>query len=146
VEVGSVEIIAGTGLIIHQDLWGTINHELHEFTPELGDIMKELIIQRTPFLTGALQADMDFIPEQSTSTNELLWVFAQNIEQLLAWRRIYVAYQEGDPLGLPTFTNDPREMFFLTAQGDGLVATETWALYHVNIALGMCVMGVGVPF
>ena len=46
-EVGSVEIIAGTGLIIHQDLWGTINHELHEFTPELGDIMKELIDRKS---------------------------------------------------------------------------------------------------
>ncbi len=145
-EVGSVEIIAGTGLIIHQDLWGTINHELHEFTPELGEGEKELVIQRTPFLTGALQLDMQFRAEQSTSTDELLWVYAQNIEQLLAWRRIYVAYQEGDPLGLPTFTNDPREMFFLTAQGDGLVLAEAWANYHVNIALGMCVMGMGVPW
>ncbi len=145
-EVGSVEIIAGTGLIIHQDIWGTINHQLHEHTPELGLGEAELVIQRTPFLTGALQADVQSTPEMSTSSNELVWIFAQNIEQLLAWRRIYVAYQEGDPLGLPTFTNDPREMFFLTAQGDGLVLAETWATYYVNVALGMCIMGAGLPF
>jgi len=151
VEVGSVEIIAGTGLIIHVDLWATIDEQLHEHTPELGLGLQELVIQRTPFLTGALQADIQYEAYESPGGygmegSDLVYVYAANMEQLLAWARIYAPYQEGGPLGLPTYTNDPREMFYLTAKTDGLALVETWGNYYVNVALGMCAMGVGVPF
>jgi hypothetical protein len=72
-------------------------------------------------------------------------VYAENIAQEAFWNRVYVQYQEGGLLGTSTYTNDPHEMFFRTAVGDGLALTEAWAEMCVAEAIGFSVAGTGVP-
>lgn len=146
---GGVDIIAGTGGIIHQNIDATIKRELHDHSPELGQTLVDLVVEKTPIRTGALQssiwAETGGGPGGYGMADDLVYIFAQDLPQLMQWKRVYVQYQEGDPLGLPTYTNAPREMFWLTATTDGLDMVKVWALYYASVALGLCALGVGVP-
>jgi hypothetical protein len=149
-ETGSVEIIAGTGGILNTDIWATIDEQLHENTPDLGQNLTELVQEKTPVRTSALQMDMTYeaYPDPQGAgggEGDLVWIYAEDANQLAVWSRVYVQYQEGDPLGVPTYTNPPREMFYLTATTDGLPVVETWAQYWIQEALDMCAGGAGVP-
>jgi hypothetical protein len=145
VEVGSVEIIAGTGGIMGVDIWATVDERLHERSPRLATELRFLVENKTPVWTGALMEDVQEESYPAPGGDDLVWIYSANEEQLIAWNRIYVEYQEGGPLGLPTYTNDPRQMYYDTAAGDGLLATEFWALEAVNEAMDMVVGGAGIP-
>jgi hypothetical protein len=149
-QVGYVEILAGTGGIINTDIWATIDEQLHEHTPDLGTDLTQLVQQKTPVLTGALEMSMTFEayldPQGSGGgPGDLVFIYADDADQLAVWARVYVQYQEGDPLGVPTYTNPPREMFYQTATTDGLPIVETWAAYWIQWALDMAAGGAGVP-
>lgn len=133
------------------DKWATIDEQLHEHTPDLGALLVPLVQAKTPVLTGALQSDMTYEaytnPEEPGMDEEdLVYVFAEGAQQMSAWQRIYVQYQEGGPLGLPTYTNPPREMFLTTAETDGLEATTEWAITWIEYANLLCLSGAGVPY
>ena len=140
---GYVSVIAGTGGIIGQDIWATIDERLHEHTTELGLGLQEMVRELTPILTGALIMDISY--EAYAGGDDLVWVYAEDIAQEAFWNRIYVQYQEGGPLGEPTYTNDPHEMFLETAQGAGADYAQTWAELYVAEALGLCAIGAGLP-
>lgn len=130
--------------------WATIDEQLHGHSPELGDVLVPLVQAKTPVLTGALQSDMTYEaypdPEDpGMGEEDLVFVYAEGAEQLATWDRIYVQYQEGGPLGLPTYTNPPRLMFLTTAESDGLEATTEWAMEWIAYANFLCVSGAGVP-
>lgn len=139
-----IDIIAGTGGIIGQDVNATIEAILHTAAPQLGDEMVPLVQAKTPVETGALQADVTY-ETYATGDDDLLLVYSDTGEQIAAWDRVYVEYQEGGPLGLATYTNDPRMMYLLTAEGDGLVLTQSWAEFFIQEALDLCVAGGGIP-
>lgn len=150
-EIGNVEIIAGTGMIMGVDMWGTIDEQLHEHSPELGEELRDLVREKTPILTGALVMDMSFeaYPDPQGMTggeDDLVWVYADETMQQAFWQRVYVQYQEGAPLGEHTFTNDAREMFYMTAIADGLAATQVWALKTIFLANELIISGAGVPW
>lgn len=135
-----------TGPIIHQDMWATVERELHLQAPELGVILVSLVREKTPVLTGALQSSITAIANPPGDRANLLEVFPADDEQLITWGRIYAPYQEGPPLGLSTYTNEPRQMFQLTADTDGLAATEIWAQAAVDGGLALAALGNGVRF
>ncbi len=149
---GLVEIVAGTGGIIGQNIDKTIAVTLYAHSPELGDTFLHLLRPITPFLTGALVSDLTYDAALtpagltgSSGKDEILSVFALGFDQLAEWGREYVQYVEGPPLGLPTYTNQPRHIFIDTAEGEGLLATEVWALLYVQEALDLCAIGGGIP-
>jgi hypothetical protein len=143
---GYVELIAGTGMITTCDLWGTIDENLHAHSEELGNGLKGLVQALTPIRTGALVMDITVESYPDPGGGDLVYVYEEDIAQEAFWNRIYVLYQEGGMLGLPTYTNDPHQMFLDTAKGDGLALTEVWALTYVTEAEAMCLGGAGVPF
>ena len=150
-EAASIEIVAGTGGIINTDIWATIDERLHEDTPTLGKGLVDFVDELTPIRTGALIMDITY--EAYTSPggygmegSDLVYIYAEGLAQQAYWHRIYVQYQEGGPLGEPTYTNDPHEMFYETAGGAGRDFSEAWALKNVQEALDMCVGGAGVPW
>lgn len=146
--VGSISIIDDNNFM-GMDLWATIDEQLHEHSPELGTLLVPLVQAKTPVLTGALQSDMTYEaypdPEPPGGGDEdLVYVYAAGDAQMATWQRIYVQYQEGGPLGLPTYTNPPRQMFYKTADSDGLTETAEWAYTYVEYAELLCVSGAGV--
>lgn len=143
---GYVEILAGTGFLAGCDIWGTIDETLHEHSPELGQDLKLLVQGLTPILSGSLLMDISYEAYPDPGNSDLVLVYAEDIAQEAYWNRIYVQYQEGGPLGVHTYTNDPHQMFYDTATGDGLALTETWALTYVTEAEALCMGGAGVPF
>jgi hypothetical protein len=151
-EAGSVSLIAGTGDILKTDIWGTINERMHEHSPELGEALVKLVQEKTPQLSGSLFSDMTYEaytnPDEGIDVGEsdLVWVYAEGIAQEAYWNRIYVQYVEGGPLGEPTYTNPPREMFFLTATTDGLAEVQVWGEFVVAEANLLSVSGAGVPW
>lgn len=134
-----------------QNKGATIAEQLHEHTPDLGDVLVPLVQDKTPMLTGALQSDMtyeaytDAMSSPDEGDDDLVYVYASGSSQIAAWSRIYVQYQEGGPLGLPTYTNPPREMFLNTAETDGLAATTEWAVEWIDYANLLCLSGAGIP-
>src|SRR5260221_478476 len=143
-----IQIIPGTGMIIGQDIGATIDEQLHEHSPELGLVLKDLVQNLTPILTGALISDITYeaYPDPGGfGQSDLVLIFSETLAQEAFWKRVYVAYQEGGLLGLPTYTNNPHEMFWETASGAGLDFVKLWATMYVQVAIDMCVIGVGVP-
>ena len=143
--LASVTVLAGTGFIMGQNIWRTIDDQLHAHSDEIAEIIRFMVEDKTPVLTGALKSDIIADSYPDTGDNDLAWITSANAEQVIVWNRIYVEYQEGGALGLPTYTNDPRLMFMDTAENDGPVACEVWAEKTIQYALDMCVMGVGLP-
>ena len=143
-----VDIIPGTGFILGQDLGATIDEQLHEHSPELGLALRDFVQELTPILTGALISDMSYeaYPDPGGGgQTDLVYIYSETLAQEAFWHRVYVAYQEGGPLGLPTYTNAPHEMFWETASGAGLDFTKTWAETYIQVAIDMCIIGIGVP-
>lgn len=147
--LGSISIIDPVNYA-GMDKWATIDEQLHGHTPELGDILVPLVQAKTPVLTGALSSDMTYEaytnPEEPGGDEDLVYVYASGTEQIASWDRIYVQYQEGGALGLPTYTNPPREMFATTAETDGLEAATMWAVEWIDYANLLCLSGAGVPY
>lgn len=140
-----IDIIAGTAGIIGMDVNATIDEVLHDHSDELGQTLADLVKAKTPVDTGALESDITFENYPDPGGDDLVYIYSETGEQIQAWDRVYVEYQEGGPLGMATYTNDPRLMFLDTAQGDGVVATEAWAQLYIQEALDMCVGGAGIP-
>lgn len=141
---GGVEIIAGTGGILRANIGATIDEQLHEHTPQLGEVLVELVQAKTPVRRHALIEDVAFEAYPDPGDSELVFVYAGEEHQLGAWHRVYAQYQEGPPMGLDTYTNPPRHMFAGTAEGDGVGFVEDWAVTYVQLALDMCAGGAGV--
>lgn len=138
-------VIPGTGMIMKMDMWATIDEQLHEHSPEIGEIVQWLVKQKTPVDTGALMGDVTYDAYLDTGDADIAWITTNTGEQIAAWNRIYVAYQEGPPMGLDTYTNLPRLMFMRTSEEDGPPAVEIWGVVHVQEALDMCAAGAGIP-
>lgn len=150
-DIAGLSIIAGTGMILNCDVWGTIDEQLHDHTPQLGESLRMLVRDKTPILTGALFLDMSYEAYMNpggygSGESDLVWIYAEEVQQQSFWNRIYVQYQEGGALGEHTFTNAPREMFFQTATEDGLAEVIVWADEWVGYANLLCVSGAGVPW
>ena len=132
------------------DMWATIDEQLHDHTPDLGAILVPMVQARTPVWTGALQGSITYEayenPEPPGGEEDLVYVYAPDDAQLAAWNRIYVQYVEGEPLGLHTYTNPARGIYFNTAQAEGFDATLLWAVTWIDYANTLAMSGAGVPF
>jgi hypothetical protein len=122
-----------------------LNHELHAKAPELGVILGGLVQDKTPVLTGSLRDDVTYEAAYSDSDPQLVLIYTSGVHQTETYKRAYVTYQEGPPLGEHTYTNPPRQMFLLTAEGDGRDAVEIWAQFVVQDAIAMTGLGAGAP-
>lgn len=142
--MAGVELFGDIGLFTG-NLAATIDERLHEHAPELGELLVELVREKTPERRGALREDMTFEAYPDPGDSDLVFVYASGSQEMAVWRRIYVQYQEGEPLGQHTYTNAPRQMFLQTAEGDGVGVTEDWALTYVNEAIDYWLGGAGAP-
>ncbi len=100
-----------------------------EHAQELADELNRRIRDRTPVLTGALQSGVMAIGgiDHGYPQRTLLEAFFDPAPQIATWKRQYDVYQEGPPLGLPTYTNPPRWMLRRTDPDDLPLITE-WAV------------------
>lgn len=150
-EVAAIQFIPGADLVVTQDLWANIDIMLHAHSPELGDTIRAMVRDITPIRTGALLQDITSYPNTSpagigSGQSTLVEVKAADVAQQAFWHRYYAPYQEGGVLGLPTYTNPAREMFFTTATTDGLDATILWAMDWIGEAIRMSASGGGKAF
>ncbi len=128
--VGDVSGIQGS----ISDVATRIRDRMHARSFEIGRTLVALVQDKTPVLTGALQFSISY--DDSLTGDDLVWIYADDATQEDAWNRVYVAYQEGPPMGLYTYTNPPRSMFLNTADGDGFDAAQTWATDVANEMTG----------
>lgn len=98
---------------------------LHQHAPELARYLREQIQGRTEIDTGAL---IGSIRVRAVPGNgpQLVTAYAQQADQLAQWNRVYDKYQEGPPLGLWTYTNPPRQMFYRVSTDDA-EGIQSWA-------------------
>ncbi len=81
---------------------------------------------RTPVLTGALRSSVDYRNYPKRTSKQLVKVWYEDEPQLFTWKRVYVDYQEGPPLGLSTYTNAPHQMLY-RAEAEDAGAIQQWA-------------------
>lgn len=127
-----------------QDIMATIRMVLHRDSPDLSTTIVDRIVERTQIMTGALQSAITGDPHPDPDDPVLAEFFADDDPQLAQWGRIYVQYQEGGALGMPTYTNPPREMFAKVGNDD-LPIIEAWAVDRCQEALDLCNTGAGIP-
>ena len=101
---------------------GQLLTALRNASPELAATLQSTVEDRTPVRTGALKEDVlsrSYTGAVSgTRSVKLVDVYSGEEWQLGEWKRVYVAYQEGGILGLPTYTNAPHEMYARIATDD----------------------------
>lgn len=122
-----------TGSIIGKDLGFIIRKSVHDGTPELARDEVEVVISRTPLLTGALRDDVEGDGNTDPDSDELAYIRSGTNNQLAEWNRVYVQYQEGPDLGVSTFTNAPHQMYAQVGSTD-IPALEEWASSRLSIA------------
>jgi hypothetical protein len=128
-----------------QNIEETIKRTLHLNAKELGYTLIDRIVDRTQIMTGALQSSITFDDNPGDFDNpELLFLYANEDEQIAQWGRVYVQYQEGGALGMQTYTNPPREMFAKVLTDD-LDDIADWGVKYCQEALDLCTEGKGVP-
>jgi hypothetical protein len=109
--------------LLTDNLAGEMEDKLRLHAGELADLEAFNIAARTPIRTGALVSD---ITEQSNLSDTILaYVYFDSTNQLDEYNRVYVQYQEGGVLGLPTYTNPPRLMV-ASAVTDDIADIEDW--------------------
>lgn len=113
--------------------FGDILEVLRFHMDEIGDEVLDKIEARTPEWTGALKEDETWKPLRGDKGSLLQWCVGDDY-QLTEWGRVYAPYQEGEPLGLHTYTNGPRH-FLLDVQSADLPEIEAWALQTVQEAV-----------
>ena len=130
------------GHFLNQNWSATNLRKLHEHIDELGEMEVESIRSRTEEITGALKEAEEYLPSYDPEDPNLLILDAAPGPQLDEWKRIYVAYQEGGALGLPTFTNPPRLMFAQVETVD-IPQIEAWAAMAIQDSLDVLAAGEG---
>jgi hypothetical protein len=103
-----------------------VNAALHLHSPELATDELQRVRDRTPYLTGALRSAAEARSYQGATSRQLVKIWYSDEPQLFEWNRVYVAYQEGPPLGLSTYTNPPRLMLQQAPAVD-TPAIQAWA-------------------
>jgi hypothetical protein len=104
---------------------------LRSHASEIAAEIEQQIEDRTPVDTGALKEDETY--EVNRGGNELVHWYVGDAYQLAENKRVYSAYQEGPPLGLSTYTNDPHQMYFKVTTDDLPLITD-WAQRMVEQA------------
>ena len=97
---------------------------------------------RTPVDRSGLIDDIFAVVHHAVDERTLIEINSGSENQLAAWNRVYVQYQEGGALGLPTWTNPPRTMYHQVTTTD-LPQITKWAEDAVNVALSRVVNGTG---
>lgn len=103
---------ADAELFMQQNFYGTIKRQLVSDKDEFGMMLVTLVRRHTPVATGALFDSIDYEPDHADGDNGIVRVFANPYIQIAQWGRQYDVYQEGGLLGMPTYTNEPHEMFY----------------------------------
>lgn len=130
--------------LVGQDISATYRMMIHRDSPDISNDILDWVVQRTPIMTGALQSSYVAEPHPDPSDPIIAYVHSTDGPQLDQWGRVYVQYVEGGALGLPTWTNPPREMFARTAVID-LPEVVQWAEEKMQEAVDAVVAGNGVP-
>ncbi len=140
-----IDIAPGTGQIIGQDIWATINQVMHQNTPEVAQMEQASVQQRTPVRTGALQSDVVGIEQTDPDDDELALINSAQQNELDQYGRVYNVYVEGVPLGhtSPTILN-PAQMYNDILTSD-IPQITNWAQTYAQEALDLCAKGKGVP-
>ena len=134
--------ITQPGHFLNQNWNSTILRILHEHVDELGEMEVESIRARTEEMTGALKSAEEYLPDYDPTSLDFVTLDAAEGPQLDEWKRVYVAYQEGGALGLPTYTNPPRLMFAQVGTTD-IPQIEAWAARAIEDAFGTLAAGEG---
>jgi hypothetical protein len=130
--------------LLDQDLKKTLWRALHRHGFDLATMEQSAIRARTPVDTGALFNSETFTVNPNPQADELVFLYADQQEQLDTWNRIYDLYQEGGALGKPTYTNNPQEMFGRVLTDD---VPQIEALLSAALQEGLqeYAAGIGVP-
>jgi hypothetical protein len=131
-------------VLADMDIMATIKDELYSDTDRLADVELIMVYNRTHVWTGALRSGITASAAHDVNDPLLVWLTAEDDPQLAMWGRVYVQYQEGGALGLPTYTNPPRLMF-ASVGTDDLPILAAWAYENCERALTRCTDGTGIP-
>jgi len=134
--------LTAPGHFLNTDWEETVLEELHAHADELGQMELQSIRGRTNVETGALQADETYDVYADPQDPNLVFLYTDDANQLDTWNRIYVQYQEGGALGLPTYTNPPHEMFTQVGTTD-LLQIEVWCAETLAAAFERIANGLG---
>lgn len=96
---------------------------LRDSVGEIMPVVVSNIQDRTPKRTGTLASS---VTAREGDVPTLASFYAEEGPQLDEYRRVYVQYQEGPPLGISGYTNGPFQMFERVSIDD-LSAIDAWA-------------------
>lgn len=135
-------------VFMHQNWNMTLRQDFHNpaYLYDLGNELNDRIHGRTPVDTGALMASEKFQINPDQGSDELLYLYSDsNVTLNSIWHRAYTTFQEGEPLGLPTYTNDPHEMYYLVGVED-MDIIESWGASSAGVSLKRIASNRGVQF
>lgn len=141
-----LEFVSGSLGFLYTDFDGTMREEVHKDLPDIAEMVNERIQARTPVNKGGLVASETFEIDPNPQSDQLVYFYTEEGPQIEAWGRVYGAYVEGDPLGLPSWTiSDPAQMYYRT-QTEDLDTIDEWFQVAVDYAAYRITNGGGKHF
>ncbi len=143
--VGVGWVNTGAVRFVNQNFNDTILRQVHRDTQGLGDLLYANILERTPVRTGALMSSiLEEVNTEDITNDDLIVFTVDEGPQMGAWNRVYWMYQEGNPLGLSTYTNAPHQMFY-KVETDDLDLINAWIKGSIDSSLDVLAGGNGIP-
>lgn len=125
-----------------QNIEQTLVEELHKGTPDLREHEMQLIIGRTPILTGSLALDTS--GDAYDSGDVLVELYPASEEQLAEYNRVYVQYVEGGILGAQSDKIDHPSLMYIKVTTDDVPDIEAWGYTQLDIGLMRLSLGKGI--
>lgn len=122
----SVEMLVKGIPFVDRDLDVDILHAFYTNQEALAEQVNENIKARTRIATGALRSSEKYEINYDPTDATLVRFYADAVEQVEQYKRVYVSYQEGQPLGQDTYTGEGKQMYYSQTQGAGVELLSTW--------------------
>ncbi len=111
---------------------GGLEKELHMQSSGLARDLVARVQQRmrerfiSGYSTGAAEEDVSFRYNTDTRQARVVTLYSGTENQLAQWNRVYIAYQEGPPMGKETYTAGMRHVYYDT-QTEDMPLLDEWA-------------------
>ena len=128
-----------------QNIEKTLIDQLHQASDELAAMEELLTAAREPVRTGALESDVEGVPQHDNDNPELAEIHLLTEEQMDEYGRVYGNFVEGGTLGDSSPTISSPSEAFARIMTDDLGAIKMWGQQAMQDGLDRIANGNGVP-
>lgn len=135
-----IEVLYQELPFMSMDLEDTLHISFYQSQEDLARVINNNIRMLTPVDTGALLRSEKYDVNENPGDDTLIRFYADSETQIEQWKRVYVSYQEGAPLGQSTYTNEAHQMYYSQATYESIDQLHDWGYGRMSQAVNSYVL------